>query len=67
MGCNVSRGGKREGAGRRASPEALKKNPCPLRLPQRLIDWMDEQPETRASIITEAVIKAHKLKEPKKV
>lgn len=63
----MSAGGKRKGAGRKASPEALKKNPCPLRLAQWLIDWMDEQPETRALIITEAIIKAHKLEEPKKV
>ena len=57
-------GGKREGAGRKASPEALKKNPCPLRLAQWLIDWMDEQPGTRAAIITEAIIKTNKLKRP---
>ena len=60
------RGGKREGAGRKASPAVFKKNPCPLRLAQWLIDWMGDQPETRAAIITEAVIKTHKLKEPKK-
>lgn len=62
----MSRGGKREGAGRKPLPDNLKKQPCPIKLEQWIIDDIDSRPGSRAQVIKEAYIKAHKLKEPKK-
>ena len=62
----MNRGGKREGAGRKALPKALKKQPCPIKLEQWLIDDIDSRPGSRAKVLKEAYMKAHKLKEPKK-
>jgi len=61
------KGGKREGAGRKPLPEALKKQPCPIKLKQWLIDEIDSRPGSRAKVIEVALIKAYKLKEPAKV
>lgn len=61
------RGGKREGAGRKPLPDALKKQPCPIRLEQWIIDDIDSRTGSRAKVLKEAYIKAHKLKEQKKV
>lgn len=59
-------GGKREGAGRPLAPEMLKKRMVSIRLPEWLIQWMDEQPKTnRAVLIEQALSKLHKLKPPK--
>lgn len=57
-------GGKREGAGRKPSPPLLKKEPISVKLPKWLIDWMREQPESRAVLIEEALKRRHKLKPP---
>jgi hypothetical protein len=37
----------------------------PLRLPEWLVEWIDAQGSTRAEVIEAALMKAHKLKEPK--
>lgn len=34
----------------------------PLRLPEWLVQWMAEQPETPAELIEAALLKAHKLR-----
>ena len=58
-------GGKREGAGRPRSPKMLKKRPVSIRLPEWLIQWMDNQPGTnRAVLIEESLQKLHKIKPP---
>ena len=58
------RGGSREGAGAPKKPPELKKEPISLKLPRWLIDWMDDQPESRAVLIEEALKRRHKLKPP---
>ena len=62
----MSRGGKREGAGAPRLPEAIKKQPCPIKLQQWLIDEIDRRPGSRAVVIEKALIKAYKLKAPEK-
>ncbi len=57
-------GGAREGAGRKPAPPMLKKEPISLKLPRWLIEWMDDQPESRAVLIEEAMKRRHKLKPP---
>lgn len=54
-------GGKREGAGRKLMPERLKKRPISLKLPGWLIDWMDQQDESRAVLIEQALRRVHKI------
>ena len=63
----MSKGGKREGAGAKPLPEALKREQCPIRLPQWIIDDIDSRLGSRAKVIEEALIKIYKLKAPKKV
>jgi hypothetical protein len=48
-------GGKREGAGRRPAHPLLKKEMISLKLPRWLIDRLDEEPESRAVLIEEAL------------
>ena len=62
---NRQRGGPREGAGRKAPPAHLERVALPLRLPRWLAEWIDAQEGTRAEVIEEALLKAHKLKPPK--
>ena len=57
-------GGKREGAGRKPAPPMLKKEPISLKLPRWLIEWMDDQQESRAVLIEDALKRRHKLKPP---
>jgi len=57
-------GGARQGAGRKPAPPALKKMPVSLKLQRWLIEWLDTQPESRAVLIEEALIRRHKLKPP---
>lgn len=57
-------GGKREGAGRKPSPPELKKEPISMKLPKWLIEWLDEQPESRAVLIEAALKRRHKIKPP---
>jgi len=42
----------------------LKKEPISVKLPKWLIEWMDDQPESRAVLIEEAICKRHKIKPP---
>jgi len=59
-------GGKREGAGRPPMPALLKKRMVSIRLPEWLIQWMDEQPNTnRAILIENSLSDQHRLKAPK--
>lgn len=60
----MSRGGAREGAGRKPALPMLKKEPIGLKLPRWLIEWMDAQPESRAVLIEDALRRRHKLKPP---
>lgn len=60
-----NRGGKRKGAGRKALPEHLKKQPCPLKLPRWVIDYLNGLPDSRAVAIEKALIKTYNLKEPR--
>ena len=57
----MSRGGKRPGAGRKPVPADLKKMPISIKLPLWLIKWMDEQEESRAKIIEEALRRQHNI------
>ena len=57
-------GGARQGAGRKPAPQMLKKEPISLKLPRWLIEWMDDQPESRAVLIEDAIKRRHKLKPP---
>jgi hypothetical protein len=59
-------GGKRKGAGRPTAPAELKKRLISIRLPEWLIKWMDDQPETnRAILIEEALQKIHSINPPR--
>ena len=49
------RGGKREGAGRKKVPSDVKRNPVTIRLPQYIIDAIDEFPGSRTEIIEAAL------------
>ena len=51
--------------GRPAAPPHLQRINVPLRLPRWLVEWMDQGPGTRTAYIEAALLKAHKLKEPK--
>ena len=62
----MSRGGKREGSGRKPLPEDLKKQDVHFRVDPWLKAWLLDQPRPQAQLFIEALIKAHKLKEPKK-
>jgi hypothetical protein len=43
----------------------LRRVNVPLRLPEWLVQWMAEQPETPAELIEAALLKAHKLRPPR--
>jgi hypothetical protein len=51
--------------GRPPAPPALRRINVPLRLPEWLVQWMAEQPETPAELIEAALLKAHKLRPPR--
>lgn len=51
--------------GQPPKPPMLKKMPISIKLPQWLLDWLAEQPESRAKLIEDALSKVHKLKAPK--
>lgn len=59
-------GGKREGAGRPYSDPRLLKVPVGYKLPQWLVDWLREQDDPSSVLIERALMKAYKLKPPKK-
>lgn len=60
----MNRGGKRKGSGRKALPDNLKKQPCPIKLRQWLIDKLDSLPDSRAVEVEKALIKAHGWTDP---
>jgi len=57
-------GGKREGAGRKRMHPMLKKEPINLKLPRWLLDWLGEQPKSRAVLIEDALKAHHKIQPP---
>jgi len=58
----MSRGGKRKGAGRKKLPAYLKRQPCPIKLPQWLIDDIDSRPGSRAGTLENAYMSFYNLK-----
>ena len=63
------RGGARPGAGRPPADPVLKKIQIGVKLPQWLVDWLARESEAtgtpRAQIIERAILRQHKLREPK--
>ncbi len=55
----------RRGSGRKPVTPALKKVPISIKLPKWLIDWMDEQEESRPKLIEEALQYMNQLEPPK--
>lgn len=51
--------------GRPPAEPHLRRVDVPLRLPAWLLAWIDAQAGTRADVIEAALLKAHKLKQPK--
>jgi hypothetical protein len=51
--------------GRPPAPPQFQRVNVPLRLPRWLVEWIDAQGSTRANLIEAAILKAHKMKEPK--
>lgn len=45
-------------------PVELKKVPCAFKLPQWLLDWLRDQPQSQAVLIENALCKTYKLKPP---
>jgi hypothetical protein len=50
--------------GRPPAPPGQRRINVPVRLPEWLIEWMAQQPDTPAALIEAALLKAHKLKPP---
>jgi len=57
-------GGKRTGAGRPTIAHELKKKPVNLKIPNWLNDWLDEQPESKISLIEKALMQQYSLTAP---
>jgi hypothetical protein len=58
-------GGKRKGAGRPPAPKELKKRMISVRLPNWLLDWMNQQQKTnRAKLIENALKKMYNINQP---
>lgn len=53
--------------GRPPAPPSMRRVNVPLRLPEWLVQWMAEQPETPAKLIEAALLLAHKLRGPPNV
>ena len=60
----MARGGKRLGAGRKPVPAELKKMPISIKLPKWLIDWLDEQGDSRPNVIERALCQQHGIQPP---
>lgn len=60
----MSRGGKREGAGRPPIDPQMVKVPVGYKLPQWLVDWIREQDEPAAQMIEAALCKEYRLRPP---
>jgi hypothetical protein len=57
--------GKRKGVGRPPAPVELKKRMISIRLPEWLLQWMDNQPETNRAVLIEHALKTvHGIKPP---
>jgi len=54
-------GGLRQGAGRKPLPDGERKRPVLIKLPPRLIAWMDSQADSRALLIESAMAEVYKL------
>ena len=51
--------------GRPPAPPQLQRVNVPLRLPRWLVEWIDQQPGTRADVIESGMLKAYRLRAPK--
>ena len=60
----MARGGKRLGAGREPVPAELKKMPISIKLPKWLIDWLDEQGDSRPNVIERALCQQYGIQPP---
>lgn len=60
----MSRGGKREGAGRPPIDPQMVKVPVCYKLPRWLVAWLRAQDTPAARIIEDALRRIHKLKPP---
>jgi hypothetical protein len=52
------------GAGRKPANPQIKKNSIHLKLEQYILDWLDEQPESRAVIIANALREKYDIQPP---
>lgn len=57
-------GGKRKGAGRPAIASELKKKSISLKIPTWLNEWLDEQSESKVSLIEKALFAQYNLTPP---
>ena len=57
-------GGKREGAGRKALPDNLKKQGIYMKLSPWVKKWLKEQGKSQGAITEAALIKTYNLKTP---
>ena len=61
----MSRGGRREGAGRPPGDTALVKVPVAYKLPHWLVAWLRAQDAPAAQLIEDALRQRHKLNPPR--
>jgi len=59
------KGGKRPGAGRKPSPDNLKRERVTIRLPKWLIEWLKKHKD-QGKTVEEALIEKYKIERPKK-
>lgn len=57
-------GGKRKGAGRPTIAPELKKKSISLKIPNWLNNWLDEQEESKISLIEKALLEQYRLSPP---
>jgi hypothetical protein len=57
----MNHGGHRQGAGRKPLPDDERKRPVLIKLPPRLISWMDSQADSRALLIESAMAEKFNL------
>lgn len=60
----MTRGGKREGAGRPPIDPQMVKIPVGYKLPRWLVEWLREQETPAAQLIEAALSDAHELQPP---
>ena len=69
MKFKSGRGGPRPGSGRPKGstiPEDQKRKRFQVRLPQQIIQWLRDQPESAGRLVERALVMTYKIKEPKK-